>query len=404
MSDVLSMSDEDFLKQALPAEESAEPVEPTPETVLIEPAAQAQDPAPGSPESVAPAAESAAADPSPPPATGQATEGETTAEPSEAAPQAPAAETAQAGDPAADKPAAQPDAAAPAPNYEDFYKKIMAPFKANGKTIELRSPEEAIQLMQMGANYTKKMQDIVPHRKVLMMLENNGLLDEGKLSFLIDLHGKNPEAIKKLVKDAGIDPLEIDTQTEPAYQAGNHRVSDEQVAFNTVLDEMKSSETGLKTLQVINGEWDDASKDVLWQHPAIIGVIHQQRESGIYDRIAAEVHRQRTLGAIPAQVPFLQAYKAIGDQLQAAGALADLQAPAPQSSSSSAYRPSTPTIQQAPAAPVATRTAAPKPVVANGDKAQAASPTRTTAKPAQAFVNPLAMSDDEFLKQMANRV
>lgn len=59
------------------------------------------------------------------------------------------------------------------------------------ETIELRDSSEAVQLMQKGANYTRKMQDIAPHRKVLLMLENNGLLDEGKLSYLIDLEKKN---------------------------------------------------------------------------------------------------------------------------------------------------------------------------------------------------------------------
>ena len=67
-------------------------------------------------------------------------------------------------------------------DYEAFYKKVMAPFKANGKMITLRSPEEAIQLMQQGANFTKKMQAIAPHRKLLIMLENNGLLDESKIN------------------------------------------------------------------------------------------------------------------------------------------------------------------------------------------------------------------------------
>ncbi len=69
------------------------------------------------------------------------------------------------------------------PDYKALYEKVMAPLKANGKTIDIKSPEELIQLAQMGANYTRKMQAIAPHRKVLLMLENNGLLDEGKLCF-----------------------------------------------------------------------------------------------------------------------------------------------------------------------------------------------------------------------------
>lgn len=275
------------------------------------------------------------------------------------------------------------------PNYEEMYNKIMAPLKANGKTIELKSPEEAIQLMQMGANYTKKMQAIQPHRKVLMMLENNGLLDEGKLSYLIDLDKKNPDAIKKLVKDSGIDPLQIDTDTpNTTYNLGNHRVSDEEAVFVSVLEDLKSTQEGAQTLQAIN-TWDQASKEMLWKHPELMTTIHEQRANGIYNQIAAEVERQRTLGAIPSHVTFLNAYKVIGDQMDANGAFAHL-----------AQKQTKEVAKE----PVVTRVQQPKPVVKNGEKVSAATPSRSSQKKAEPFINPLSMSDEEFSKQFATRL
>jgi len=281
--------------------------------------------------------------------------------------------------------------AAGGPDYEALYKQVMLPFKANGRTIELKTPDEAIQLMQMGANYTKKMQELVPHRKVLAMLQNNGLMDEGKLTYLIDLDKKNPEAIKKLIKEAGLDPQEIDTSVEPAYREGNHRVSDDEVAFHSALEDMKSTPDRVGTLKVINDNWDQASKDALWKSPDIMSIIHGQRETGVYDRIAAEVHRRQTLGSIPTSVPFLQAYKVVGDQMTAADAFKDLiSKPVPPAK--------TPVV-------VATRVAAPKPALTNGARAAAASTTRQApAASAKVASNPLAMSDEDFLKQMAGRV
>lgn len=273
-------------------------------------------------------------------------------------------------------------------DYAAFYDRVMAPFKANGKTIELKTPEEVIQLMQMGANYTKKMQELVPQRKLLTMLQSNGLADEGKLSYLIDLDKKNPEAIKKLIKDAGIDPLDIDTSVAPAYHEGNHRVSDEAVAFVLALEDMQSSPEQRQTLATINGDWDHASKDALWKNPEIMKTIHQQRENGIYGRITGEIDRRKTLGQIPANVPFLQAYKVIGDELTAANAFADLNLNAPKPLAKLAQ----PTV-------VATRVAAPKAVVKNNDRAAAASSTRSApAKGKGEPINHLAMSDEDFLK------
>lgn len=276
-------------------------------------------------------------------------------------------------------------------DYEAAYKKIMAPFKANGRKIELRSPEEAVALMQMGANYTKRMQELAPHRKVLQMLQNNELLDEGKLSFLIDLQNKDPEAIKKLIKDAGMDPMEIDTSVEPEYREGNHRVSDEEVTFHTVLDDMKSTPERLETLTIINNDWDQVSKQALWGNPEIMNVIHGQRESGVYDRIAAEVVRQRTLGQIPPSLPFLQAYKVIGDQMTADGKFADLNQDKTKPAGSKQV--------------VATRVAAPKPAVKNSDKAAAASTHRSPSTKAPTVPeNPLAMRDEDFMKQFEGRL
>lgn len=287
--------------------------------------------------------------------------------------------------------------AAPAPvtsaDKEAFYDKVMTGFKANGKQIELRSPEELIQLAQMGANYTSKMQQIAPHRKMLLMLENNGLLDEGKLSYLIDLEKKDPEAIKKLIKDSGMNPLDIDTEVEPTYREGNHRVDDKEVNFRTALDDMRSNPKGIETLQVLNSTWDQASKDALFENPGIMPIMLQQRELGVYDRIAAEIDRQKMLGAIPATKSFVESYQQVGKQMAADGALADLeqtQAPAQQ--------------PVAPVQPVATRAAAPKATVVHSDKASAAAPTRTTPRQAKVLVNPLEMSDDEFLKQMNGRL
>ena len=289
------------------------------------------------------------------------------------------------------------DGVAQSTDYKAFHEKMMAPFVANGKTIQLQSVDEAIQLMQMGANYTRKMQSIAPHRKVLMMLENNGLLDEGKLSRLIDLDKKNPEAIRALVKEAGIDPLDIDVESDSTYVPGDHVVSDEAMAFQTTLEEVSSTPDGQETVRAITSSWDAGSKAELWSDPSILPVIHQQRVSGVYDRVTAEIERQRTIGAIPPHVSFLNAYRVIGEHMTKAGAFNDLQGMA----QAQTQAPAQEVIQR----PVATRVASPRPAVSNSAKVGAAAPTRTaTPKRTEAFINPLAMSDDEFMKQFANRV
>jgi hypothetical protein len=415
--DILGMSDDDILNMQAPPEAPAQP-DPDPATVpdptdtpadLDPAAAPAADAPADKPAGEAdPEADPAAVDepqlvpvPGSEAAAPKADEKKDEPKPGEADPAKTGAEAEpKPGEPAADATSSagekrQTGAELPPEQLVQFYDQIMTPFKANGKTVELRSPEEAIKLMQMGANYTKKLQDLQPHRKVLLMLENNGLLDEGKLSFLIDVDKKDPEAIKKLLKDTGIDPLEIDTSTDPAYLEGNHRISDEEVSFRTTLDELGSTPEGAKTLTEINTDWDQASKEVLWQSPEIMTVIHEQRETGIYDLIKAEVDRKKTLGEIPPNTPFLQAYKTVGDAM-AAQALGT-------TGGSDGKQPEAETGQAEPQV-LATRAAAPKKQVENGDRASAASPTRAAAPTKATVVNPLAESDEAFLKRMENRV
>lgn len=444
-TDILAMSDDDFFKMGVPPEVQAHAAEhgqvvTAPEAPAAAAPAKEEDEdealvegeTPPVVEGEAAAAPAAAADPivskvnpleltdaeilagaAPPKPGTEAVAAAPAADPaaavspagsSEAAPAAadPVADPAKAGEAA---PAAAAASETP-PNYEELYKKIMAPFKANGKTIDLRDADEVISLMQMGANFTRKMQEIAPHRKVLTMLQNNGLLDEGQLSFLIDLSKKDPAAIKKLVKDAGLDPMDIDTSVDPAYREGNHRVSDAEVNFRSTLEELSSNPAGRETVQAIN-DWDQASKEALWGEPEIMQVIHSQRENGIYGRITEEIDRQRTLGTLKPNTPFLHAYKLVGDQLQAAGRFADVGgAPAP-APAAPAAAPVTPPA--APAAPqvVTTRVAAPKPQVANSEQASAASQSRSTSRKAAETVNPLAMSDKDFetaFSKFQNRV
>ena len=381
-TDMLGMSDEDFLNLSGPPE--TEPVGSTegaqPEAVQEEEQEEQQEPA---------ATDAAQEEQS------QESEEEEQEEELDGKVEAEKDSAPAAKDPAKDKPAepATPDKDKPAvveTDYKSFHDQVMAPFKANGKMIQLKSPEEAIALMQMGANYTRKMQEIQPHRKVLLMLENNGLLDEGKLSYLIDLDKKNPDAIKKLVKDAGLDPMDIDTSEESAYRVGNHRVSDEEAAFRGVLDDLSATDNGKQTLQVINSTWDQASKELLWKNPGVMNLINQQRELGIYDRILTEVERRKALGQVPINQPLLQIYQQVGQEMVAGNAFADIVQPAQQPRET--------------VAPVASRVVPPKPVVKNGDRATAAAPSKAAAKPAKVIVNPLSMSDDDFLKQFQGRL
>ena len=267
-------------------------------------------------------------------------------------------------------------------DYKAEMARLLTPFKANGREIAVKSVDDAITLMQMGANYNKKMAALKPNLKLMKLLENNGLLSEEKIGFLIDLEKRNPEAINKLVKDSGLDPLELDADKAGDYKPSTYAVDDRELELDTVLDELQATPTYNQTLNIVSNKWDGASKQVIANSPQLLKVINSHVASGIYDLINKEIESERVFGRLDG-LSDIEAYRQVGDAIQARGGFNHL-----------ANASGTPTPK-----PVVVP---PKPKVDDDklrEKKRAASSTKPTGvnRNAQDY-NPLALSDDAFSK------
>ena len=272
-------------------------------------------------------------------------------------------------------------------DYAAEYNRLMAPFKANGKDVQVESVDDAIALMQMGANYNKKMAAMKPNLKLLKLLEKNGMLSEDKISFLIDVQNKNPGAINKLVMDSGIDPMDIDADKAGEYKQTTYTVDDQEVDLDTVLDELSGSQSYTRTLDIVGNKWDSASKGIVAKHPQLLKVINDHVDRGIYDLISTEIERERMLGRLNG-LSDIEAYRQVGDAMEAKNKFNHLNAGSSQ-------------VQRKQGQPPKTFT--PKAKVQESEdlknKRRAASSTQASSnsKTSSEF-NPLAMSDAEFEK------
>lgn len=271
-------------------------------------------------------------------------------------------------------------------DFEAEYKRLLTPFKANGREIAVKSVDDAIALMQMGANYNKKMAALKPNLKLMKLLENNGLLSEEKIGFLIDLEKKDPAAINKLVKDSGIDPMDLDAEKASGYKQTAYTVDDREIELDTVLDEIHGTPSYNRTLEIVSNKWDGASKQVIAGNPQLLKVINDHVQSGIYDLISSEIESERLFGRLTG-LSDIEAYRQVGDALHAKGAFNSLV----QGSSQKQQKPA--------AAPVVVT---PKPKVEDDklkDKRRAASSTKPAAPTSvPKDFNPLSLSDEEFSK------
>jgi len=267
-------------------------------------------------------------------------------------------------------------------DYKSEYEKLTKPFKANGGEIQVRNTEEIITLMQMGANYHKKMAALKPSLKLIKLLERNDI-DESKLGYLIDLSKKDPSAIQKLVKDSGIDPLDIDVSSETNYIPKTSSVSDVEMQLETVLENIQETPTYARTLSVVTKDWDGDSRKVVAAQPHIIELINGHIGSGIYDKVMSEVNRARSLGKLNG-VSDLEAYKQVGDILNNQGLLNQKEDTTPVVNANDTAQKKNDEAKRnakriAAGAPQAKKSIAPKPVT-----------------------NMLSMPDDEFSKLPAN--
>lgn len=271
-------------------------------------------------------------------------------------------------------------------DYKAEYERLTQPFKANGKEIKVNSVEDAVELMQMGANYSKKMAALKPHLKLIKMLDKHGLMDESKLSYLIDLNGKNPEAIAKLVKDSGLDPMEMDENKADDYKPTSYKVDDREIELDNVLESIKDSSTYQRTISVVSNDWDKASKEVIANTPQILSVLNAHMESGIYDIIQGELENERTFGRLQG-LSDIEAYRYVGDRIQANGGFSHL----------AKGQQNQPKQNVVSAKPVQVQDDKLK------DKKRAAAPSKpaVTTQVTKDF-NPLALSDEEFAKFKPN--
>lgn len=271
-------------------------------------------------------------------------------------------------------------------NWKEEYDKLMAPFRAAKREVTLESPEDARRLMQMGVDYSRKMEAMKPHLRVIRTLEKAGLADIENINFLIDLSNKEPEAIKKLLRDSDIDPMTLDIKSDGDYSPNDNLIGDEELALTEVLKSIEDTPSFERTVEIVTTGMDTKSRAQLKGNPELIATINDHVAGGIYDSIMDKVASERLFGRL-AGLSDLEAYYKVGDAIYKAGGFEP----------ASSDEPSTGSQQNQASAQDSNAENAP---VGSGRKDQrraAASSRGSAGTGGKAPPNIMAMSDEEIL-------
>lgn len=179
-------------------------------------------------------------------------------------------------------------------DYKAFYESITSPFKANGKEIKITNAQDVISMMQQGANYTKKMQELAPMRKAAESLIKAGI-DYNQLAFLIDVNKGNKEAIKKLLKDKNFDITDIDLDEESSYQVNyNNIATDQEIEYRDALQD--STPERREKMQKIIESWDTKSQNAILNNPNLLRGLDWEIATGRYDKIKEIMESEKMFG------------------------------------------------------------------------------------------------------------
>lgn len=208
-------------------------------------------------------------------------------------------------------------------DYKSEYEKITAPFKASGKTVQVRDSNEVISLMQKGVDYTKKQQALKPRLKELQILENQNMLGDN-LGYVIDLFNGNTKALAKLIKERNIDISELspnmygdEEDNSPDYTPTNYSISDAEMRLKDVELTLKDSPNFQRLFTTLS-DLDDDSKATFRNNPDLLLRLNEHMESGLYDQIQNELEHRRIVGDASVDGKnFYDAYTAVGNEILA---------------------------------------------------------------------------------------
>jgi hypothetical protein len=200
-------------------------------------------------------------------------------------------------------------------SFDDVVKN--RPIKIDGTDIKVESLDELYTLAESGINSKKELSKLSQYKDTINIFKEFNLTDED-LSMLIDLKKGDKDAIAQVLKEANIDPIDLDTE-DSRYTRKSYSVDSKQIEIKDIVAEISQDKEYEITTRVVDGEWDKASRDILRKDPIGIKVLHNDIKSGLYQKAAPEALKLELLdGGRKSKVEYYaEASKRIIDALRA---------------------------------------------------------------------------------------
>ena len=179
-------------------------------------------------------------------------------------------------------------------NKEPNEKAKLKKLRADGIDFEF-TEEERDALAQKGINYTSKMKTIAPWRKSISALEEENMTHDD-LNLMIDAFKGDKDAIASVLKRAGVDALDLDTEENNKFEPKDYGKSNSELAIEDITSSISRDPEYPITKNVVSSQWDEASRDAMYKNPDLISRLHVDVKSGMYDKVAPIAMKMKIFG------------------------------------------------------------------------------------------------------------
>jgi len=184
---------------------------------------------------------------------------------------------------------------------KEFHRKVTdTEIVVNGvKTKPFTDPEKILKAQQASGGLSKKFEAIKGTRTVVDPLKKRGLLqDTERFDLLMKVNDGDPEAIKELLKQTKVDPMELDMD-EIKYERTPEASTEVDLMFKDALEIGEQYGVKDKIADVVLSQWDDGAKQEFFSDSskanAISAALAEQMSNGIYDRVMAVAEQLKSI-------------------------------------------------------------------------------------------------------------
>ena len=198
-------------------------------------------------------------------------------------------------------------------DYKAFYESVTKDFKAAGKVMPgVKDPDKFIKALQMATDYALKTAALKPVLKKAKMLED--VTDE-EFSEMLDFRKRNPEVLKKALKEAKLDPLDLDLE-DIQYTPQSKIMSDADYEFKETIEKLSQEDAVAfqRTQNIVLNELDSTSKTTVLSNPHILSALQSEVASGRFEKIQAQALQLKAFGGYN-NVPDIELYSYIASEM-----------------------------------------------------------------------------------------